>query len=205
MRDPSGSLFDAGLPELFPGLGPDDPLKRETQAGFLGGIDALMPILYGRTNGAKQFVPGADVTLGTWTDELGGVTNIYTHINEPVANDSNYVTQHAGNLGSIYTFRFGAVVPVSAGMIGRLQVRVRQVLDAGPLDNTFHMQLQSPGGVDVATTGLTGSFVTITHALTAAEIRGLVGLGSGPSCSLSGSGTATHSHFDVSWAAIFVG
>lgn len=58
------------------------------------------------THEGSQFAyPSADSSLGGWTDENGGTTNIYTHINEVSANDANYVHSSGSPSSDIYKFK----------------------------------------------------------------------------------------------------
>jgi hypothetical protein len=49
--------------------------------------------------------PSADTSLGSWTDEADGVTNIYTHIDETSPSDADYVQSPNNPSANIYKFK----------------------------------------------------------------------------------------------------
>jgi len=49
--------------------------------------------------------PSADTSLGSWTDEADGATNIYTHIDETSPSDADYVQSPNNPSANIYKFK----------------------------------------------------------------------------------------------------
>jgi len=49
--------------------------------------------------------PSADTSLGSWTDEADGATNIYTHIDETSPSDADYVQSPNNPSTNIYKFK----------------------------------------------------------------------------------------------------
>lgn len=72
--------------------------------------------------------PDADTTIGNFTDQVGGTTNIYLTIDETVADDADYIRSPASPVNEVYVCRLSDVTdPVSSsGHIIRMRTSVDQ-------------------------------------------------------------------------------
>lgn len=71
--------------------------------------------------------PSADTNNpGGFTDQAGGSTNIYTTINEAVADDANYIRSPASPTNAVYVTKLSAVTDpsLSTGHIMRMRTAV---------------------------------------------------------------------------------
>lgn len=90
--------------------------------------------------------PDQDTTIGTFTDQGGGTTNIYTTIDESSASDADYIRSVTSPANAVYVCRLSDVVdPVSStGHI--IRMRTSTDLDAQEvLDFTQQLRMSYAG------------------------------------------------------------
>ena len=78
--------------------------------------------------------PDADVNIGNWTDESGGVSNLFQKINESIPDDAGYVQSEPNPAGSVAVFGLSDVTDPQDPAAPTVRFRARK-------DN--------PGGADV--------------------------------------------------------
>lgn len=69
--------------------------------------------------------PSTDTTLGAWEDEAGGVVSIFTHIDEVVRDDLDYITSEFNPTSSPYVTKLSTVTDpnIDTGHIVRFAAR----------------------------------------------------------------------------------
>jgi hypothetical protein len=85
--------------------------------------------------------PNSDVSRGAWTDEGGGTTNIFTHINEVTPNDTNFVQDDSiGGQDSSYRFGMSTVTDPTINTGHIIKWRFKRALSNTDLvDVTFNL------------------------------------------------------------------
>lgn len=122
--------------------------------------------------------PDQDTTIGTFTDNAGGTTNIYTAIDEVSANDSDFIRSVTSPSNAVYVCRLSDVVdPVSSsGHIIRMRTSCDQ--DAQEvLDFTQQLRMSYAGegaqGTLIASQSRTGvsstTWTTSSYTLSGGE------------------------------------
>lgn len=53
--------------------------------------------------------PTSDITVGAWTTEIGGTTNLYTSVDETSANDADYIQSEAAPAASAVQVKFASM------------------------------------------------------------------------------------------------
>lgn len=72
----------------------------------------------------QVMVPDSDVSAGTWTDEAGGVTNLFSHIDEPdPANDADYIKSVVDPASALV--KFGMSNPAGTPSAGNYSINIR--------------------------------------------------------------------------------
>lgn len=116
--------------------------------------------------------PTADASIGTgWTDEAGGTSALYTHIDDSPTSpvDTDYLKKVNGT-ATTSKFGLGAITDpaVSSGHI--IRVRHQRV---SAESNTFSVELRTSGGALIATTGTINptlsTWVNTAYTLTGTE------------------------------------
>lgn len=60
--------------------------------------------------------PASTITIDTWTDEVGGTTNIHTHIDEAVADNNDYIRSAQAPTTDPYVCKLSSVTdPLASG------------------------------------------------------------------------------------------
>lgn len=122
--------------------------------------------------------PDADTTIGNFTDNGGGTTNIYTTIDESSANDSDFIRSPTSPSSEVYVCRLSDVTdPVSSsGHVMRMRTSCDQ--DAQEtLDFTQQLRMtyvnEGSQGTLIATQSRNGvsstTWTTSTHNLSGGE------------------------------------
>ena len=113
--------------------------------------------------------PNADVTLGNWTDELDGTTNIYLSIDEISANDADYVK--SGTTPSADKYRFHLSDPTDPVCSGGHSITYRYKKESA--GNTMSLVVRLIENVTtIATwteTDISDTLTTTTRFLTPTE------------------------------------
>lgn len=121
--------------------------------------------------------PDTDASIGAYTDQAGGASNIYTTIDEAVTDDADYIKSAAGPANAPYVARLSDVTdPVSStGHIIRARVR-NGVAGARQIDLTVQLRQGytnegSPGTLIATLTqaNVAGAFTEYTYTLSGAE------------------------------------
>lgn len=122
--------------------------------------------------------PSADTTLGTFTDQGGGSTNIYTTIDEVVASDADYIRSAAVPVASVYVTLLSSVEDPQSSSGHVLRYRYAKDAAGGGQINLTAVQLrqgyvsEASQGTLIASTSQTNiseTFTTGTLTLSAAE------------------------------------
>lgn len=72
----------------------------------------------------QVMVPDSDVSAGTWTDEAGGTTNLFSHIDEPdPANDADYIKSVVNPASALV--KFGMSNPAGTPSAGNYSINIR--------------------------------------------------------------------------------
>jgi len=113
--------------------------------------------------------PNADVSLGNWTDELDGTTNIYLSIDETSANDADYVK--SGETPSADKYRFHLSDPTDPVCSGGHSITYRYKKESA--GNTMSLVVRLIENVTtIATwteTDISDTLTTTTRFLTPTE------------------------------------
>src|SRR3990167_1170344 len=122
--------------------------------------------------------PDADTLIGNFTDQVGGVTNIFQTIDEVSEDDADYIKSPASPLNELYVCRLSDVVdPVSsAGHTMRMRTSVH-VASQESLDFTQQLRQgyvnEGTPGTLIASQSRTGvtsvTWTTSTYNLSGAE------------------------------------
>lgn len=109
-------------------------------------------------------VPTADLSLGTWTDALGGTTNIYTSIDETIAgaNDLDYVQGPAGTASAAIFSLTDMPADLSAMLTLTVNFRYCQI---GRVDDTLGLNaiaVEAPDGTNYATASAIAGITSAT-------------------------------------------
>lgn len=122
--------------------------------------------------------PSADTSIGTYTDQVGGTTNIYTTIDETSPSDADYIRSVAAPANAPYVTKLSNVEdPVSSS--GHV-IRCRMAKDAaGGATINATVQLRqgyvsegTPGTLIATipnTSNISETFTDFTHTLSGAE------------------------------------
>ncbi|MEE9302600.1 MAG: hypothetical protein V3U84_02335 [Thiotrichaceae bacterium] len=100
----------------------------------------------------QEVVGTSDVSLGNWTDEAAGTTDIYTSIDEATADDSDYVQSAVNPVNDDYEFHIGDPTDPAVGTGHYIHYRARNF---GYTTNSIRVRLLQ---------GATEIF-TVTHSL----------------------------------------
>lgn len=121
----------------------------------------------------QHAAPVADTTVGAWTTDGGGATNLFAALDEATASDTDFARSELTPSGSAARFKFGALTDpaVSTGHV--LRYRVGKDLTGGnTMDLTIKLQ-QGPGPTytDIATFARNGvdALTTYTETLTGTQ------------------------------------
>ena len=141
--------------------------------------------------------------LDTWRGMPGtiGFPNRWQFIDEAAPDDTDYISQGLGNVGSIYSAGLGLPpTAIETGIIFR--VRARSMGGASPGTQTFNYDIIRTG-FSFSSTGnvLTTSFGTLVHVFTVAEVAAFKAAAGNVAALVHGSGLggAGNDAFEVSW------
>jgi hypothetical protein len=81
-------------------------------------ISAIVPTQYAR--------PASTVTIGTWTDQAGGTTNIHTTLDETSADDADYVRSVLSPAGAAYETALSSIPDPASSTTHVLRYRLRK-------------------------------------------------------------------------------
>lgn len=130
--------------------------------------------------------PSADTSIGTYTDQVGGATNIYTTIDEVAADDADYIRSVAAPANAPYVCALSTLEdPVSS--TGHI-VRYRYAKDASggaQIDLTVQLRQgyvnEGTPGTLIASwshTNISNTFTTAAQTLSGAEADAITNYGS---------------------------
>lgn len=115
----------------------------------------------------RIYAPSSDVSLGSWTDQAGGTTNIYQSIDEPLpANDSDYVRSPYNPSSNTYEAGLGTITDPVASTGHYVHYRYHKLDAVGQMDLTVKLM---QGAVEIASwshTDISNSPVTASQLLT---------------------------------------
>jgi hypothetical protein len=138
--------------------------------------------------GADQYIqlstasPNADTYLGEWADEADGTTNIYTHIDETTASDSDYIKSDEAPSNQAYVCKLSSLTDPVSSVNHRVYVRFRKNPSGGPTtDLTVQLREgytnESSQGTLIATvatlSGIGGDWTTAYYDLTTTEANNI--------------------------------
>lgn len=83
---------------------------------------------------AQKGRPSADTYLGNYVDELDGVTNIYTSIDEVLADDDDWVQSESAPSTSAYATKLGTLVDPVSSSAHTLSYRYQKSSDGPQID-----------------------------------------------------------------------
>ena len=115
--------------------------------------------------------PSADTVRTAWTDELGGITDIYTGIDEVVAEDVEYIkTPAPPGANEFETLLTTVTDPVlSSNHIMRWRRRKQPAAGSADINLTVRLMQAAVEKVSRADNTLPGTFTDTSYTLTAGE------------------------------------
>lgn len=113
--------------------------------------------------------PISDTILGSWTDQDGGVTNIYLSIDEDIPSDIDYVKSPNLPLANTYKFKLENVDNPGIDVHHGLSIRARKPNDVGSLRLTVRL-LEGSTLIATRQTLVGLSWVTFGFDFTEAEV-----------------------------------
>lgn len=130
--------------------------------------------------------PSADTSIGTYTDQAGGTTNIYATMDESAADDGDYIKSVTAPSSAPYVTKLTSVTDPASSTGHVVRVRCRNgVAGARAIDLTAQLRQGytnegSPGTL-IATLSqatVSGSFTTYSATLTGGEADSITDYGS---------------------------
>ena len=112
----------------------------------------------------QSLYPSADTSLGSWTDQSGGTTNIYTTIDEASVNDSDYVQSPI--LPNTNTYKFKLDIGEDAGIHTGHVVYVRHKRSLAGTSTLAIRLLEGNTIIASWSKSVTETWTTITETLT---------------------------------------
>mgnify|MGYP001563851808 CR=1 FL=1 len=105
--------------------------------------------------------PNSDTTIGNYTDQAGGTTNIYNAIDDSATNDTDYIRSPAAPANEVYVTKLSSIADpgVSTGHILRYRYQ-KDATGGGQIDLTIQLR---QGYVSEATQGTLIHSETITN------------------------------------------
>lgn len=121
--------------------------------------------------------PSSDVTLQNWTDEAGGTSNIYRHINETVPDDTNYIKSSLAPSSQVYVTKLSSVTDPLSSTGHKIHFRLEKNAAGGKqIDLTLQLRQgytnegsQGTLIATVAVTGLGSSWAQSDYTLSGSE------------------------------------
>jgi hypothetical protein len=115
--------------------------------------------------------PSADTVRTAWTDQAGGITTIYTTIDETVASDADYIkTPTPPGANEFETLLTSVTDPVSStGHIMRWRRRKQPASGSAQINLTVRLMMTSTQITSQADNNLPGSFTDTSYTLSGAE------------------------------------
>lgn len=121
--------------------------------------------------------PIADTSIGAYTDEAGGTTTIYTHIDESVADDADYIKSEASPASSPYVCQVTSLEDPVSSSSHVINFRYRKSSSGGQqIDLTVELRQgyvsEASQGTLIATTSVTdisSTWTAGTYTLSGAE------------------------------------
>lgn len=114
------------------------------------------------------YLPVNDTSLGSWTDQDGGTTDIYLSIDEPVPNDADYVQSPPLPAANTYKFEFADAVDPITHNHHYIALRLKKPAGAGSLNLTVRM-LEETTTIATRVVTVPADWETVTLTLTSAE------------------------------------
>lgn len=122
--------------------------------------------------------PTTDTTRDNWEDEAGGTTNIYTHIDETTASDSDYIRTQTSPTSDVYVTKLTGLTDPAVSRDHYVKWRYNKVTGTQTIDLTVQLRQGytdegSPGTLIATVASLSGISDTWTagsYALTSTEI-----------------------------------
>ena len=146
----------------------------------LGTLSYSLAALTGTISGVRDQKgnPDADVTTNSWTNELGGTTNLYASIDEAEANDGDYISSPTVNNGSTSYYEC-SLEPLSDPLSSSSHiVRYRLGRASGSGSVTITVSLRQGASTEIASWQHTSpSTVTYAQTLTAGQADAITDYG----------------------------
>lgn len=91
--------------------------------------------------------PDGDISVGQWTDEGDGTTNIYQSIDEEVASDSDYIKSEEGPIASVYECSIQDIDKPGVGTGHKVKYRYRKDVAGAQVNLKIYLM---QGAVEIA-------------------------------------------------------